>query len=252
MKVGIVGGGVVGRATARTYLEFVDEVRVYDTVGERSTHTLGEVVLSDIVFICTHEDIVPSVCQRFLGISQNFVIKSTVSIGTTRRLAQQYNLPNLVHSPEFLTARCAEVDALIPAQNIIGLAYYTHPTPLYDLYKLRFPGVPIRTVTSDVSEAIKLMTNAFFAIKVATFNEFRSLADKLKLDWDDILQGILGDGRITAHHTKVPGPDGQRGFGGSCLKKDSQHLLQSFVDNGVLAGMIPAAIVRNEVDRAQS
>lgn len=98
------------------------------------------------------------------------------------------------------------------------------------LYKSRFPGVPLYMMTSDESEAVKLFTNGFFAVKIAFFNEVRALADKLGLDWERVLGGVLSDGRISHNHTQVPGPDGQRGFGGACLPKDLANLIQCLYD----------------------
>ena len=40
------------------------------------------------------------------------------------------------------------------------------------------------------------------------------------------------DGRIAHSHTKVPGPDGKRGWGGSCLGKDLDMLIGAFDGRG--------------------
>jgi len=256
MKIGIVGGGTVGHATARAFLEHVDEVRVYDRVKERATATFAATLCdSDLIFVCLPE----TNLDAFFDDTQvkrqpfNFVLKSTVPIGTTRRLQQQYNLPNLCHSPEFLTARCAVTDAQLPARNIIGVPqsvnYKGAPFILNDLYERRFPGVPILTCTSDESEAIKLAVNSFFAVKISYFNELRSLCDKLGMDWDRVLWGVLSDGRISHSHTKVPGPDGKRGFGGACLPKDIKMLIDCMFEAGLEEYMLTAARNRNILDR---
>ena len=39
------------------------------------------------------------------------------------------------------------------------------------------------------------------------------------------------------HHFDVPGPDGQRGFGGPCLPKDTEALVKHF-DNKLLAKVL--------------
>ena len=51
MKLGIVGGGTVGRALARAFLEHAD-VRVHDRIKERSTHSITETLACDLVFLC--------------------------------------------------------------------------------------------------------------------------------------------------------------------------------------------------------
>jgi hypothetical protein len=81
------------------------------------------------------------------------------------------------------------------------------------------------TMTSDESELVKYMANCFFAVKVTFFNEMKLLCEKLDLDWDVLLHGVLSDGRIAHSHTDVPGHDGQRGYGGTCVLPDAKVLL---------------------------
>ncbi len=269
MRIGIIGGGVVGRATARAFIEHVEEVRVYDSVKERATHGREDTIICDLVFLCLPTPQKPNSLECNLSAiheffsdiasleNQNFVLRSTVPIGTTKRLSKQYNLPNLVHSPEFLTARCAVTDAHLPSRNIVGvpgLASYGKDRDhlagdtLCDLYEKRFPGVPCFLMSSDDSEAVKLFLNSFFAVKVAYWNEVNALARKLGLDWERVIEGVLSDGRVSHSHTKVPGPDGKYGFGGSCLPKDlaslSCQLKENDLDKGV--SIVASALFKNE------
>lgn len=296
MKLGIVGGGTVGRATARAFLEHAEEVRVYDIVPERRTHGLIDVLACDLIFVCLPTPTGPkgeldvSAVEAFFAGAQeattytdrrtvpiycNFVLRSTVPIGTTRRLAEKYGLPNLVHSPEFLTARCAVTDAQLPARNIIGVpdepfageweftGLEKHPGRaekiyefLYLLYRRRFPGVPVYVMSSDESEAVKLFQNSFFAVKVAFWNECHTLAAKLNLDWNRVLEAILADGRIARAHTKVPGPDGKFGFGpdtpDACLPKDLSGLVHQLREAGLLHAVTNGALTRNILDRERT
>jgi UDPglucose 6-dehydrogenase len=250
LVIGIIGGGVVGQATARCYLEHVKEVRVWDKEPTRRTHAMVDLLNADLIFVCVPETQLEDVMLDFKSCCAfgspcdfNIVIKSTCPIGTTRRLAKQYKLANLVHSPEFLTTRCAMIDAQMPARNIIGNpalqrfaesptgitsseTYNCCVTVYHELLTARFPGVLTHYMTSDESEAVKLMTNAFFATKVTFFNEMNLLCAKMGLEWETVLAGILSDGRIAHAHTKVPGPDGRYGFGGACLAKDVQTLIE--------------------------
>ncbi len=237
MIIGIIGGGVVGHATARTYMEH-HGVRVFDYDDKKRTHCFADTVgPADLVFVCLPEKALDQFFNNCVGAGDydykriNWVIKSTCPIGTTRKLAEKYKLPNIVHSPEFLTARCAVTDAQLPARNIIGdpsprSCFCECTTKLSQLYAERFQGIPLYIMTSDESEAVKLITNSFFAVKVAFFNEAYDLCESKELDWDTVMAGVLSDGRIAHSHTKVPGPDGKRGFGGACLPKD----LRMFID----------------------
>lgn len=257
MKVGIIGGGTVGKATFRVFNEFVKDCCVYDRVLERRTDHLVYVLASDIVFVCLPETEVDSFFASLTvgtSLTTNFVLKSTVPIGFTKRMSVKYSTPNLVHSPEFLTERCALTDAQMPARNIVGLTGNGFNAPsLRALYGWRFPGTPLLTMSSDESEAVKLMTNAFFSTKVAFFNEMRMLADRLGLDWDTVHDGILGDGRIAHSHTLVPGPDGKHGFGGKCLPKDLLALMGCMGEAKLDHPLLVAANYRNiAIDRESS
>ena len=283
MKIGIIGAGVVGKSIARTYLEFVDEIRVYDKyVRELRTHEHPRDFLDcDILFVCVPEDELEKLFQHWCTtddpknyisgfLNHNWVIKSTVPVGTTKRLREKYGLSNLVHSPEFLTARCAETDARVPAVNVIGSptgltlmrndvkTFYPGPgnsahRKLWELYDRRFPGTCCINMTSDESEFLKIALNSTFAVKVSWFNELRQLSDKLGLDWETIRSGMLADGRLTAHHTRVPGPDGKRGFGNKCLPKDLGQFIACYYEhNATLTPIIAqAAAIRNSHDRKE-
>lgn len=270
MKIGVIGGGVVGHATARTYMEY-GEVKVYDEQWEKATATLTDTLDSDIIFLCVPETGLDTLCNTLWSEKPNgnYVLKSTVEIGRTRELSKTYSLPNMVHSPEFLTARCAIADAQVPARNIVGVthsgealavwkakpfiarnSYEWARHPIFNLSQRRFPHIPLLLMTSEESEATKLIQNAFFAVKVSFFNEVQQLCVKHGLDWATVLNALLADGRISPSHTKVPGPDGKYGFGGACLPKDLNMLRRLLNEAGVRSDICTAAVERNEVDRS--
>lgn len=280
-KLGIVGGGVVGGATARAFVEHVGAVRIYDVSPVRRTHTLADVLECDVVMVCLptpQKQAVPNsdggmACnttwvdgffESVQGCEHNLVLRSTVPVGYTTQAASKYRLPNLVHSPEFLTARCADVNAQCPARNIIGITDVDIDhldskgvaRALWCLYRLRWPHVPCLVMQSDESEAVKLGTNSFFAVKVAFFNELRSFCDAAGCDWRTVIDAILSDGRIHHSHTQVPGPDGKFGFSGACLPKDlasfihqADALSRDKPGRGLFPWVSMGAHQRNAVDR---
>lgn len=279
IRIGVVGGGVVGGATARAYAGFVKEVRVHDRVPERATATMREVLECDLVLVCLPTpqkegslECDVSCVDDFLGSlrhcggkeDSNLVLKSTVPIGYTREARRRHSLPNLVHSPEFLTARTAAFDASLPLRNIIGGPWDQDNKCcqglrvvglLLDLYRQRWPHVPVTEMSSDESEAVKLIQNSFSAVKIAFLNECRLLTDKLGLDWQTILNAVLAGGWVSPMHTQVPGRDGKRGFGGACLVKDLANLISCYADARfpTLTGSYPqvmmGAHLRNQTDR---
>ena len=56
-------------------------------------------------------------------------------------------------------------------------------------------------------------------------NEMYDVANKCGVDWEVAVDGWVRDGRIGHTHLAVPGPDGKRGFGGSCFPKDVQAMI---------------------------
>jgi UDPglucose 6-dehydrogenase len=261
-SIGVIGGGVVGKATARSYFEFYD-VRVYDIDDKRSTHRLVEALECDIVFVCLPtpkkdgvdgldtsilEDFFERLEYRFVQYGC-FVIKSTVPVGATEAIKEKYGVKQIVHSPEFLTARCADLDALFPARNVIGGTVNLASFRLNRLYTERFPGVQTVLMSSNASELLKLVTNGFFAVKVAFFNEVHNLVESSGIDWAEFRRALLSDGRIHSSHTMVPGPDGKPGFGGTCLPKDAGQLGVEMDKLKLDASMVYAALDRNEKDR---
>lgn len=230
MKVGVIGGGVVGRATAGAFEAYCEEVRIFDTNPDRRTHSGDQVLECDLVFVCIPEREVERQFSYFTEHKDtNFVIKSTVPIGTTRRLADRYGLTSVVHSPEFLTVRTALEDAKNPRLLVVG-SPWKEPTPksgvqcvdpasrmILSLYNEVWPDLDCAYLTSDESEAMKLAMNSFFAVKVAFFNEVYQFCHRAGLNYEEVREALVAEGRVGDLHTHVPGPDGQFGFGGTCL-----------------------------------
>ena len=120
MKIGILGLGVVGSAVYNGFYELGHDMSYFDPVKEGSK--FGDVLGSDICFICVptppnsegfcdtsivEESINKLNESKYKGIA---VIKSTVTPGTTQKLADSYPDLNIAFVPEFLRERCAEID----------------------------------------------------------------------------------------------------------------------------------------------
>lgn len=267
-SIGIIGGGTVGQALARCYAEHCT-VRIFDLNPCKGTHkNLREIYDCQLVFLCLPTPQIQGSrkcnlgaiyehCSYLQNSDQSIVLKSTVPIGTTEFLSTKFKLPNIVHSPEFLTARCAVLNAQTPALNVIGRPatspQYACEDLLADLYAYRYPGTETHLMTSSESEAVKLFLNGFFATKVSYFNEIHTLCEKLKLNWGMVHEAMLADGRCGSTHTNVPGPDGMYGFGGACLPKDLNSLISCFHEAQVTTTILHAVSERNScLDRARS
>lgn len=261
--VGIIGNGFVGSAVLHAFKDYYD-VKVYDKDERRSLNTEEETISQDIVFICVPtpmtdaeggecnlsliEDTLSSVEQKNKRTDNLFVIKSTVPVGTTKKLQDKYKNLNIIHSPEFLTAKNAKVDFISASRHIIGIPHINKEISknLHSLYSNRFPGSQIIIMSSDESEFVKYASNCFFATKVMYFNEIKLLSDKLNLDWGIIMQGVLSDGRISQSHVNVPGHDGDLGFGGTCFPKDINAFIKTMESCGVNPLLLKSAWQQNK------
>jgi UDPglucose 6-dehydrogenase len=268
-SLGIIGGGVLGKAAARGFMEHC-EVRLYDIVKEKASHTLEEAATADIVFVCLPTPALPDgrcdtrLIDEFLheAFSEQwwrkescYVIRSTVPVGyTDRKFCEYMRGRPLFHSPEFLTARCSVVDFQTPSRNIIGNPpvnintwtpeFHAAYERLAALYAARFPGVPLLVMQSNASELVKLACNTFFAAKVSMFNLFAEIATAAGVDWEAVRGGILSDGRIAHAHTLVTSP--APGYGGTCLPKDTADLFHVATGAGIDAELLRAVHERNE------
>lgn len=245
--VSVVGVGFVGQSVARG-LNLFAKIKTYDVDPRKSANSFEDAMNADLIFVClptpmeTAEggacdlSIIESFFQKAseAAISRNtiFIIKSTVPVGTTSYLENKYKL-RIVHNPEFLTARSALIDFLTPARNIVGGNDKEAVETVSKFLQNRFPGIACYTMKPEESELVKYIANCFFATKVIFFNEMRLLSDKLNLDWDKLIQGVISDGRIAKSHYEVPGHDGDRGVGGFCFPKDINALISTFEKNNL-------------------
>lgn len=245
MKLGIIGNGFVGNAIAHAFIPCM-EVKIYDKDPQKSFNSLEDVVNdSDVVFISVPTpmntdgvidlSIVESVFEDISNTFDNtketvFVLKSTVVPGTTRSIKEKYQNLRIVFNPEFLTERHARFDFLNQSRIVLGFEsdVDTHGgntnrnvKALQLLYNKRFSSNNFIITNYETAELIKYFNNLFFAVKVSFMNEMKMVCDKVEvINWQKAISGFVSDGRVGDSHLQVPGPDGKRGFGGSCFPKD--------------------------------
>lgn len=152
---------------------------------------------------------------------------------------------NVVHNPEFLTARNAVDDFRNSERNVIG-GDLKLAEKVATLFVNHFHYIPTIYTTSDESEAIKYFANSFLAYKVAYFNKIYDLCQATGMDYDTVCQGVTTDSRIGSSHTKVPGIDNDRGFGGTCFPKDLNSLIVQMESHGVNADMLKSVWSYNQ------
>ena len=178
------------------------------------------------------------------------VIKSTVPVGTTRRLKKQFeNLTDkefdLVNNPEFLKEGYAVEDFLRPERIIIGSDSPRASAILEEIYApFVRNGRPIIVMDPISSEMTKYAANAMLATKISFINEIANLCELTGGDIEAVRKGICSDSRI-GYKFLYAG----LGFGGSCLPKDMQALKYLSRECEYPAWLLNAVIEVNEYQK---
>lgn len=265
ISIGICGLGFVGSAMQQSFEKngFIVNKNLFLYDKFREIGTFDNLLKADILFLALptsyndknqsydlgplNETLEKLMHNTYHGIT---VIKSTMCPQTTDNFYNKYKL-NLIHNPEFLTARTAFDD--FHNQNLIVLGQNKNCDQdkvelVRKFYEQFYPDAQINICEATESESMKLFGNCFYATKIQFFNEMYLLCQKTGADYNTVKNLMLSYGWINPNHTDVPGHDGKLSFGGGCFPKDTSAMLAFMKDNDSPHEVIEAVISeRNEM-----
>lgn len=259
-KIGIVGYGYVGRVMAKLFADHYP-IEIYDPLFNTNEDRIND---CDLVILCVPTPMDESGAVDLSYITKSLawikaglvLIKSTIPPGTTERLNVSYP-QRIAFSPEYI----GEGKYVTQWWKDKG---YPHPTDIKyhdfqifgghkgitsDILEFFKPvlGPEIKYIQTDstTAELVKYMQNSWGATKVTFCNEFAKIAELFGVDYDELRELWLLDGRTERMHTMMT--KGKGGFGGKCLPKDVNGLIAKCVDAGFTPELLKQVLKSNEV-----
>ena len=155
------------------------------------------------------------------------VIKSTVPVGTNRKLATQLRELTgrdvaVASNPEFLKEGAAINDFTKPDRVVVGVTRPESAELLHELYQtfLRTDR-PFLSMGLESAEMTKYVANCMLATKISFINEMANVCERVGADINEVRRGIGHDQRI-GFAFLFPGV----GYGGSCFPKDIRAMIR--------------------------
>jgi UDPglucose 6-dehydrogenase len=235
LRMGIVGHGFVGKAVEYAFYHPMVEHFIVDPNNQTTIDDLIE-YKPQVAFIAAptpqnaetgfvDASIVEDAVLKLMHHSNALVVvKSTITPDIVDRIynsIEPRDFDRFVYNPEFLTEKSACEDFVNAEHHVFG---GTDPacSELQTIYDI-FSGCK-----SDKYYRMSGCEASFvkYATKLTFFNQLKELVDSFDCSYNMITRAMGADDRIGIKHTRVPGPDKKRGFGGACLPKDTMALLK--------------------------
>ena len=236
MKVGIIGVGFVGKAVRHGLTRIGHDISLFDVKMPETA--LTDVLDAEVVFISVPtpplgdgscdvsivEKVVGELASaRYRGL---VTIKATVEPGTTDRLSKKYPHLRFAFCPEFLRERAMYVD-FVENHDVCIVGSYTEK----DAALLRAVHDPLPKQFAFVSpleaEFAKYFMNVFNALRIVYANQFYDVCKAAGADYKNVKNAITKHRSVQDIYLDCN--ENYRGFGGSCLPKDTKAFAQ-YVD----------------------
>lgn len=251
-KLGLIGYGVVGKALGSVFSSKF-ELFIYDKYMPEYSDLNKVLKYCNELFVAVPTPMNPeggidlsyvksalsSIKEGLREIKKKSIIvvlRSTIIPGTTEQLQKEFPNLKLVFNPEFLTERTYLEDMHNTARVVLG-GNKKDCKQIEKIYRKLFPKAKYIITDSRTAEMIKYSANVTLAGQVIIANELFQICKKLGVDWSFVREAIILDPLI-GKNNNVPGPDGDLGFGGKCLPKDLNALIQLAKEKGYQADFL--------------
>ena len=257
LNLGIIGKGFVGSAVANGFNKDCEQIIVDPKYTD---NTIEDVLDCKLIFVCVPtpvaedgscdvsiaKDVLTELNRRqYKGV---VVIKSTIIPDYLHEFKKTYDL-KIVYNPEFLTEANADEDFKNPPFQVFGGKW--RDCEVVEKAYLRYSSVrivPTFKVDLTTASLLKYTINSWLATKVTFFNELKELHElgSSMVSWEQFTDMLSRDERIGKSHMQVPGPDGEPGFGGHCLPKDTEALLNYADKKNIKMSVLRKAVQTNK------
>lgn len=239
-RMGIVGHGFVGQAVEYAFTHPMVDFKLIDPKYNTSVDDLKEYD-PHCVFVCAptpsnnngtvNSAIVEDAVLKCLNHTNGLVVvKSTITPDVVQRLYNTMGhreVDRFAYNPEFLTEKNAKADFVTAKFHVMG-GSPNATQELIEVYDI-FSGCEsndYHRMTAFEASFVKYTINSFLATKVTFFNQLYDLINLYGCSYNIVTRAAGLDDRVGMGHTRVPGFDGKRGFGGACLPKDTEAFLR--------------------------
>jgi len=233
INIGIAGLGYVGEAVKYWFEKMKYPLFLYDKY--KKIGSPEEINKADLIFLCLptpfveennkgfDDSAILEVLSQIQG-EKTIVIKSTVLPGSTENYQKRFPQHKILMNPEFLLAKTAIQDFLKPKKQIIG--YTEKSKNLAKRVMDLLPPAPFKKIVKSTEvEMVKYFGNTFLANRVIFANQIYDICKKLGIDYEIVKECAGADPRIGYSHFEIF-YDGYRGYGGTCLPKDTKAFIQ--------------------------
>lgn len=257
MKIAIVGYGYVGKAMYK-FCESHYPTIWYDPYIAGSS-TKEEINECDLAVICVFtpssengkcdtsivEEVIDWVNTPLI------LIKSTVAIGTTRRLKEKTQ-KRICFSPEYIGESTYDTGYYNFNKDMKNHGFYIFggdkkdTAELVSIFQVISGPTKIYKQTDETSaEITKYMENAFLSTKVIFCHEFNQICNHFDVDYNEVRECWLLDPRIGPSHTCVF-KNKEYPYDGKCLPKDIAAVIYSSKEAGYTPALLEEVAASNE------